>query len=76
MTKIKRRKALLELTDPEAIRTELTRHEARLERVQQELVKFKTTEATTAASINTGIASVSSTSVITSPEKGGYAFFN
>lgn len=73
---MKRRKTLLELTDPEAIRAELTRHEARLERVQQELVKFKTIESTAAASTNSGIASVSSTSVITSPEKGGYAFFN
>ncbi|KAL5968065.1 RalA-binding protein 1 [Taenia solium] len=69
VTKMKRRKTLLELTDPEAIRAELTRHEARLERVQQELVKFKTTEGTAAASTNSGIASASSISVITSPEK-------
>ncbi|VDO14386.1 unnamed protein product [Rodentolepis nana] len=34
---------LLELTDPDAIRAELKRHEARLERVQQELVKCKGT---------------------------------
>ncbi len=41
VTKMKRKKALLELTDPAAIRTELARHEARLDRVQQELVKAR-----------------------------------
>ncbi|KAL5107422.1 RalA-binding protein 1 [Taenia crassiceps] len=69
VTKMKRRKTLLELTDPRAIRAELTRHEARLERVQQEMVKVKTTEGAATASIKTGIASVSSTSLMTSPEK-------
>nr|CDS19401.1 ralA binding protein 1 [Echinococcus granulosus] len=69
VTKMKRKRALLELTDPEAIRAELTRHEARLERVQQELVKCKTTEGTATTSINTGFASVSNTPVTTSPEK-------
>ena len=56
---MKHRKALLELTDPGAIRSELTRHEARLERVQQEMLKSKSTEATPTPSAN-----------ITSPEKG------
>ncbi|VDD81578.1 unnamed protein product [Mesocestoides corti] len=37
VTKMKRKKALLELTDPAAILAELTRYEARLSRVQQEL---------------------------------------
>lgn len=46
---------LVELTDPEAIRAELKRHEARLERVQQELVKCKSTEGTeTNTTVNNG----------------------
>nr|CDS31395.1 ralA binding protein 1 [Hymenolepis microstoma] len=44
VSKIKHKKMLLALTDPDAIRAELKRHEARLERVQQELVKCKGTE--------------------------------
>ncbi|VDM16784.1 unnamed protein product [Hydatigera taeniaeformis] len=75
VTKMKRKKALLELTDPEAIRAELMRHETRLERVQQELVKFKITEGTVATSANTATVSASA-SVIASPEKGSYAFFD
>ncbi|VDM05218.1 unnamed protein product [Schistocephalus solidus] len=39
VTRMKRKKALLELTDPNAIRTELTRHEAQLDRVHRELAK-------------------------------------
>ncbi|VUZ49033.1 unnamed protein product, partial [Hymenolepis diminuta] len=46
VSKIKHKKMLVELTDPEAIRAELKRHEARLKRVQQELVKCKSTEGT------------------------------
>ncbi|VDN31204.1 unnamed protein product, partial [Dibothriocephalus latus] len=39
VTRMKRKKALLELTDPNAIRTELARHEAQLDRVHRELAK-------------------------------------
>ncbi|KAL7059325.1 hypothetical protein AAHC03_013989 [Spirometra sp. Aus1] len=59
VTRMKRKKALLELTDPNAIRAELTRHEAQLDRVHRELAKsvVGTTVATTT------ITSVSSSSV-------------
>lgn len=68
VTKMKHKKMLLELTDPVAICAELKRHKARLERVQQELLKCKSTEC---AGTNT-VPDVSGSVTVTSPEKGGH----